>query len=174
MKKSYAFLLAAAMILPLAGCSAGTPKEKPAASSAASVQQEKTTETKIYLPTDDYLNIRPVTVKITGSDLPKAALEELLKSDRSSQYPLLPKDLKVLGVTVQNGVATVDFSEELKALSGGSTSEEIFIAMVTDTLTEFASIKTVKFHVAGRPVAHLSGHMDMTKSFGRNESIIKK
>ena len=53
-------------------------------------------------------------------------------------------------------------------------TEELFTAMTVNTLTEFPDIKEVKFLMNGKAITHLSGHSDMTRTFKRMNTIIKK
>ena len=117
----------------------------------------------------------PVTVKMKlKDDPPKAALAAMIADDRKQKYPILPKGLSVNTVKVKDGIATVDFSKELLNMDKSTTTEELFTAMTVNTLTEFPDIKEVKFLMNGKAITHLSGHSDMTRTFKRMNTIIKK
>lgn len=81
----------------------------------------------------------------------KVALEELLKNDAKTEgaFVSFREDQKILGVDIENGLATVNLSPEylLQEQSGNAETYSIF-AMV-NTLTEFPSIEEVKFLVNG-------------------------
>ena len=101
-------------------------------------------------------------------------LKEMIRADKNATYPLLPTGLTINNVTVSQGIATVDFSRELKNLSKGSTTELLFIAMTVNTLTEFPNIHAVTFSINGTPITYLNGHTDLTKPLKRDESYIQK
>ena len=74
-------------------------------------------EVKIYLAKyeDSAAYLVPETREITtGEDFYKKIIEEIIMGPESEQiYPVLPSDTKVNSVTVENGLATVDFSKEI-------------------------------------------------------------
>ncbi len=63
----------------------------------------------------------------------------------------IPPGTKLLGLTIANGVATVDLSGEFAA-GGGSSSSQFRLAQVVYTLTQFPSVDTVLFKVDGSVV----------------------
>lgn len=63
----------------------------------------------------------------------------------------IPEGTKLLGLTIRNGVATVDLSGEFES-GGGSASSQYRLAQVTYTLTQFATVKSVLFKVDGTTV----------------------
>jgi len=63
----------------------------------------------------------------------------------------IPAGTKLLGLTIANGVATVDLSGEFAA-GGGSASSQFRLAQVVYTLTQFPSVDKVLFKVDGTTV----------------------
>ena len=63
----------------------------------------------------------------------------------------IPPGTKLLGLTIANGVATVDLSGQFAA-GGGSSSSQFRLAQVVYTLTQFPSVDTVLFKVDGSVV----------------------
>ncbi len=167
MKKRILAALALSLLLPLSGCL----NEK----QAPPQKQEETTQslTKqgpvvLYLPTEDGTDVLPKTLAITYETTdPARVLTELLAADRAATYPLFPENLTVRSVTVKDGIATVDFSRELQNLASGQTTENLFIASVVNTLTEYPTVTGVRFTMEGAPIQTHSGHYDMTQIFKR-------
>ncbi len=97
------------------------------------------------------------------------AVEELLKEPKTKGLvEVFPKKAKVKSVKVENGIATVDFSRELKTgFNGGSTGEELLVDSLVNTLTDFSEIKKVKIIIEGKEIESLSGHMDLSTALGR-------
>ena len=63
----------------------------------------------------------------------------------------IPAGTRLLGLTIANGVATVDLSDEFAA-GGGSGSSQFRLAQVVYTLTQFPSVDNVLFKVDGSVV----------------------
>jgi germination protein M len=63
----------------------------------------------------------------------------------------VPAGTKLLGLTIKDGVATVDLSREFES-GGGSASAAIRLGQVTYTLTQFSTVKSVLFKVEGQTV----------------------
>jgi hypothetical protein len=68
----------------------------------------------------------------------------------------IPSGTHLLGLTIKNGVATVDLSTEFDA-GGGTTSMQFRLAQVVYTLTQFSTVKSVVFQVEGQTVTVFSG-----------------
>ncbi|NHM27503.1 spore gernimation protein [Desulfofundulus sp. TPOSR] len=81
------------------------------------------------------------------------AVQELISGEPSTPgaIRILPPNTKVLGVTVKDGLATVNFSREvLEHPSAGAEGEALAIQSVVNTLTEFPEIRQVSFQVEGK------------------------
>jgi germination protein M len=92
-----------------------------------------------------------------------AAMSELLKGPnddemgaRPAMYTAIPDGTRFLGLTIKDGVATVDLSREFES-GGGSASVIGRLAQVVYTLTQFPTVKGVKFELDGEPVGAFSG-----------------
>jgi Sporulation and spore germination/Immunoglobulin-like domain of bacterial spore germination len=90
-----------------------------------------------------------------------AAMEALLEGPDPSEQAAavgsqIPAGTQHLGLTVDNGVATVDLTSEFES-GGGSASMNMRIAQVVYTLTQFPTVKGVLFELDGRRVDVLGG-----------------
>lgn len=95
-----------------------------------------------------------VVPKTTG--VARASMEALLDSDKIHKtYPqvetAIPAGTKLLGISIKNGVATVDLSREIEA-GGGSASALYRLGQVVYTLTQFSTVRSVLFQVEGQTV----------------------
>jgi germination protein M len=95
-----------------------------------------------------------VVPKTTG--VARAAMEALLDSDKiRDTYPqiatAIPSGTKLLGISIKNGVATVDLSREFES-GGGSASLFYRLGQVVYTLTQFSTVRSVLFQVEGETV----------------------
>ena len=149
-------------------------KEKP----KPSVQKEqpkkeeaKEITLKYYFPDEEGTKLIAVTkkMKVLEKDKYKSAMTELLKgTDKKGTITIIPKKTKLKSIKVKDGVATVDFSGDIvKYFVGGSTGEELMIASIVNTLTEFNEIKSVQILVDGKEVETIAGHMDLTAPLTR-------
>lgn len=68
----------------------------------------------------------------------------------------VPKGTRLLGISIHNGVATVDLTSQYES-GGGSVSMQTRLAQVVYTLTQFPSVKRVQFKIDGKPVEAIGG-----------------
>lgn len=81
-----------------------------------------------------------------------ALLDGVPGGDRyASISSAIPAGTELLGLTIKNGVATVDLSTEFDS-GGGSASMQYRLAQVVYTLTQFSTVKSVVFQIDGQTV----------------------
>jgi sporulation and spore germination protein/immunoglobulin-like protein involved in spore germination len=90
-----------------------------------------------------------------------AAMEDLLAGPtpleaRAGVSTVIPAGTRLLGLTVSNGVATVDLSSEFES-GGGTAAMWARLAQVVCTLDQFETVKGVSFELDGQPVDVFSG-----------------
>jgi germination protein M len=68
----------------------------------------------------------------------------------------IPDGTTLLGVTIKNGVATVDLSTEFDS-GGGTASMQYRLAQVVYTLTQFSTVRSVVFQIDGTTVTVFGG-----------------
>jgi len=104
----------------------------------------------------------------------KKVLEELIAGpNESGHYPTVPKEVVVISVQIDNGIAVIDFSEEMHTKHwGGAAGESMTINSVANTLTEFDFIQKVRILVNQNPLA--IEHIILEDPVERNEEIIEK
>jgi germination protein M len=90
-----------------------------------------------------------------------AAMHALLEgptADESGEREItsaVPAGSRLLGLTIEDGVATVDLSSEFES-GGGSLSVFVRLGQVVYTLTQFPTVDTVRFEIDGQPVTVFS------------------
>ena len=67
----------------------------------------------------------------------------------------VPVGSRLLGLSIENGVATVDLSREFES-GGGSLSMFVRLGQVVYTLTQFPTVQSVAFKIEGKPVTVFS------------------
>jgi len=90
-----------------------------------------------------------------------AAINELLAGPTGEEAAagvssVVPPDTRLLGLNIEDGLATVDLSSEFES-GGGSLSMQMRLAQVVYTLTQFPTVKRVQFWLDGEPVRVFSG-----------------
>ncbi|HSW10843.1 MAG TPA: GerMN domain-containing protein [Bacillota bacterium] len=108
-------------------------------------------------------------IELRGRPLVVRVLEELVAGPRTpGLHATLPTGTRVLGATVEGGVARVDFSRELvDNHPGGSTGEFMTINAIVYTLTDLEGVEAVTILVDGTPLDTLAGHMDLLENLPR-------
>lgn len=137
---------------------------------------EKSINVKVYYPDDSGMRLVEVEREIIvddSTDKYTAAIETLMEEPAEENLTtIFPKNAAIRSVTVEDGMATVDFDEGItKNFVGGSTGEEFLIGSIVDTLTNFPEVKCVKFLVDGNEIETLSGHMDLSTPLERMNSL---
>ena len=89
------------------------------------------------------------------SAVARAALEALFAGAVLDDYEVLgtaiPTGTRLLGLSIRDGIATVDLSREFES-GGGSASAMYRLGQVVYTLTQFPTVQAVLFQVEGRTV----------------------
>jgi germination protein M len=86
----------------------------------------------------------------------RAAMDALLDSQTipdayQSISTAIPPGTRLLGLSIRDGIATVDLSREFES-GGGSASAFYRLGQVTYTLTQFPTVRAVLFQVEGQTV----------------------
>ena len=154
------FILVIAILLFSAGCSTITPFER---------------EEKMPPEIINVMIFYPAKTEKGGQvvgephEIPKPeqgsvaaeALRELIKGELQKDFqviPLIPKNTKVIKVTVKDGLATANFSREiLNGKAKNAREEYLGIGAIVSTLAEFEDIEKVKIQVEGREKGKING-----------------
>lgn len=127
----------------------GEPSEEPV----------EVVEVRAYFLRDE--RVGPVAREAPDTAVAAAAMEGLLDGPTEEEEQLgfattIPDGTELLGVTIADGVATVDLSEEFGS-GGGSASMMGRVAQVVYTLTQFPTVDAVAFEMEGEPITALGG-----------------
>jgi germination protein M len=102
----------------------------------------------------------PVTKVVSGfENSAEAAMNALLEgpTDGSTLSSSFPEGTQLLGVQVNEGMAYVNFSEQILAKQGDKAAENSMMKAVTLTLKEFPEIAKAKIFVNGKVVENTDG-----------------
>jgi Sporulation and spore germination/Immunoglobulin-like domain of bacterial spore germination len=97
----------------------------------------------------------------TTPQVARIALETLLEGATPEEVAAgistaIPAGTRLLGVSIEDGIATVDLSSEFES-GGGSLSMMLRLAQVVFTVTQFPTVEGVQFELDGQPVETFSG-----------------
>lgn len=160
--KVKAFGLLLVMGLILAGCGYLTGSPIPTKlnqdNKSGSKNSKETTEVLLYFPVGDELIAEPHDIPIE-KNMPRAAVQAIFTTElKLRTTPDVPPGVKVLNVTVEDGLATVDFSREILAYrETPEKTQKLAVAAITSTLAEFPHIKKVQFSVEGKRSGKIDG-----------------
>lgn len=105
--------------------------------------------------------------------LGRAAMEQLLAGPTSAEAAegmstQAPEGTRVLGLSITDGIATVDLSREFES-GGGTLSMSMRLAQVVYTLTQFETVDGVLFEIEGEQVEAFGGEgVDTSKPLKRS------
>lgn len=194
--KSLVVLLLPLLLLGTVGCAANNAKESettlPVQSTTQAAAAQNTTKPTqpvsekmdvavYYLKSgvNEFYLVREIH-KVEKSDAAaRAALTELITGTPLTEgaYRVIPPDTKILNIKIENGLATVDFSAEVLKANVGAEGESLGITAIVNTLTEFSSIKKVRFTVDGQAENEMDwwGHVGLYEQpFERNLNSVKE
>ena len=141
---------------------------------------ETKTVTLFFLDDDDdflHRETRQIAAGPTANEEAERALAELIKGSEGSLVSPLPPQTKVRQVFIgKDGVATVDLSRDVaEKFSYGSTMELAAVYAVVNTLAfNFKAVKKVVILVEGAEKETLGGHVDLTRAFLPDYSLIAR
>ncbi len=75
---------------------------------------------------------------------------------KSGLATAIPADTRLLGLTIEGGIARVDLSRDFQSGTGG-VARTLRLAQVTCTLDQFESVSAVRFALGGEVVSVLTG-----------------
>jgi hypothetical protein len=155
----------ATALLTVAACggddddSAGTTTEAPATSSPTTTEPSEQAPVRVYFAWNEKVGTAGRTVDAT--EIEQASVEALLEGPDAIETDIgmttqIPEGTELLGVTVTDGEATVDLSNEFQS-GGGSLSMQLRTAQVVFTLTQFDTVDLVTIRLDGTAVDGIGG-----------------
>ena len=105
----------------------------------------------------------------------EAVVKALIEGPQDKKLGItVPAGTKLLSVEVQDKIARVDFSEEIRSKHwGGSTGESMTVFSIVNSLTELDGIDKVQILINGQKQDSLVGHLDISQPLTRNVEIVK-
>ncbi|MDD3364241.1 MAG: Gmad2 immunoglobulin-like domain-containing protein [Syntrophomonas sp.] len=187
LRNSTVLVLLLGLVLLSAGCGSRTsqapiPGQTNEETPTPSTSVPQTTDITVYYlkgtDKESYL-VREVHQVEKTQAVAQAAVNELIKGNpvTPGAYRVLSQDTKVLGINIDQGLATVNFSSEVLGVNVGSAGEALGIASIVNTLTEFPTIQKVSFMVDGQVEKAIDwwGHVGLSEQpFSRNLTVVNE
>lgn len=127
------------------------------------------TTVRLYFADGDAqcLHVEPRTLALDSDDVhvvAMAALAALADGPQAAHlWPTIPSGARVLSLVIENDVATVDYSAELRTNhGGGSAGETLTVASIVGTLSEFPDVDAVQILLENEVQETLVGHLSLT------------
>lgn len=186
MKKLIILIFALIMAVALAACGGSQEPEDPADPPAVEEPaeepeepaeepeepEEKTADVTLYFANNDYVEtgdeqyefMLTETRTVTYDDeicLEEAVVRALMEGpdDEENLSTGFPDSVELIGVSVLDGTAYVNFSSE--GLGGGSMQESYVISQTVQSLGELGSVQRVQFLVDDQEAGSLMGHISI-------------
>jgi len=154
----------------------GKPPQEEKREPTIIIEEEEMVELNLYFSDVDAMYLVAERRKIAKTEnLAKQVVNELIKgSNNANLYPTIPEQTKINEVYIADDIAYIDLSEDIiKNHSGGSSSELMTLYSIVNSLTEIPPIKGVQILIEGKQRESLTGHIDISMPFLRDEDWIK-
>ena len=163
-------LLVSALVMAVAAGCGGEAEPEPEPEPTATPEPEPTATPEpepvetmtltLYFTRGEKLGVGAHEVPETQA-VARAAMEELLAGPDSREMAAglgteIPEGTTLNGISISDGVATVDLSSEFES-GGGALSMQVRVAQVVYTLTRFPTVESVAFEIDGQPVEAIGG-----------------
>ncbi len=131
----------------------------------------------LYFPDEQSMYVVPEVreIEVVNKGIAQALVKELMAGpQKPGLVGVIPDEVKLIDISVSDGIARLNFSKELRYnFPAGTAGESMFIGSITNTLTEIGTIKGVEFLIEGKAIEGF-GHGEMDEPFERNTRIIGK
>ncbi len=158
---------------------AASPETPALSRSAAGTPEENQREVTLFFQApaggDLQGEKRKIFLTDTVTDQARQTVKELIEGPRTELAPTFPAGSEVREVYLAaDGTAYVDFSQSLvDGHPGGASAEIDTVFSLVDTLTfNFPEIKRVKILVEGEERSTLKEHLDLTRAYLPDMSIV--
>ncbi len=124
---------------------------------------------------DDKLKGERVEVTYNSNvSMERLIMEQLIEGPKAEGYrATLPENVKVLNISVNEGVCYVNLDENIRSLSG-DVSEDMCIYSIVNSLTEISGVSKVQISINGEVDVVLRESRSLNKQFERNLDIVEE
>lgn len=150
--------------------------DDPTTTTTTTAAPQATRFVDVYFVQDGGYATSVATAVPASSDVAANAIRALIAGPTPAQQAaglssVVPTDTLLLGMTIDDGLAKIDLSQEFEA-GGGTFSMTSRLAQVVYTLTQFPTIDEVEFWLDGSPVTVFSAEgLLLEEPVGRNDYL---
>lgn len=142
------------------------------------ISKPETKTINLYFSSEEGLTLKAEKREIAKGDLTKEVkegIDSLIKGPKRNLTPTIPDGTRLLGVEIKEGIAFLNFSEEISEKHPGGSSAEIqTVYSIVNTVTlNFPEIKKVQILIQGKRVKVLAGHIDISFPLDPDKGFIK-
>jgi spore germination protein GerM len=103
-------------------------------------------------------------------------VRSLIEGPKMGQIRTVPAGVKLLGIRITDGTATLNFDDPfIGQHPGGTASEVATVYSFANTLAQnLPEIKRVRFQVGGKDVTTIKGHIDLREPISPNKDLVKQ
>ena len=95
-------------------------------------------------------------------------VQELLKGPESQELSrIIPEAVVLRDITIEDGIAWVDFSSELAGVQLGAEAENVLVTSIVWTLVQLPQVDAVQILVEGEIIETLAGHVTIDQPLSR-------
>lgn len=111
----------------------------------------------------------------SNTTLERVVMEQLLKGPMNSQLlPVLPEDVSVISITVEDNLCTLNLSKEfLSVRDDDNLQPEVTIYSIVNSLCDMLGVERVQFQVEGQTNVLYKESLNLTGPFHRNSALIE-
>ena len=141
---------------------------------ALSKEKGNLLDLNIYFDSSEDVNIPEISKeeRVIKNDevFGETILNELIKgpSVKSKLKPILPKETRLLSLSIKNSIAYVNLSKEAN-VDMAVAKEEACLKSIIWSLTQIPSIEKVKISIDNKDVNIWGGHFDLSKPIGKDD-----
>ena len=129
-------------------------EKKPEVKKTQNTEKSKVNLYFVHIDSDGTIIRKKVVSEINKSDAPLTnSIKALLAGPSSSSkdiISLIPQGTRLLGASVKNGIATLNFSQEFEFGAITADSYRAQLMQVVYTATEFSTVESVQFLIEGQ------------------------
>jgi spore germination protein GerM len=100
----------------------------------------------------------------------------LIEGPKMGQIRTIPAGVRLLGIRIAEGTATLNFDNPfIEQHPGGTASEVATVYSLANTLAQnLPEIKRIRIQVGGRDTTTIKGHVDLRESISPNKELVKQ
>lgn len=181
MKKTLSLLMCSVVVFSAINLTACEKKDKLSLNNkekekqiALSKEKENVLDLNIYFDSSQNINTPEISKeeRVIKQDeiFGETILSELIKgpSVKSQLKPVLPKETRLLSLSIKDNVAYVNLSKEAN-IDMTITKEEACLKSIIWSLTQISSVEKVKILIENKDTELWGGHFDLSKPIGKDD-----